>query len=209
VNLLTAPPTRPVMLHTDDGVVIPVDASRWHVAADAADESVLDRVTGSVLDIGSGPGRIVTALASRGHHALGIDICHQAVEQANRSHALSVVADVFGHVPCGGHWGTALLLDGNVGIGGDPHALLSRVQDLVCRDGRLIVETEVHDAPRTGRRVRVAHGDDMSDWFNWTVVSRTDLQSYAHRSGWQITETWTSQDRTFSLLELGRRPCPG
>ncbi len=188
--------------------MIPVDASRWHRAADAADESVLDRVIGSVLDIGSGPGRIVTALASRGHHTLGIDVCHHAVAQANRSHALSVVADVFGHVPRSGSWGTALLLDGNVGIGGDPHALLTRVSNLVAPDGRLIVETEVADSPSAARRVRVAHGDDMSDWFSWTIVSRTALRSHAHHTGWQVSETWTSHDRSFTLLQPGSRPCP-
>jgi SAM-dependent methyltransferase len=208
-RLLTASPTHMVTLHTDDGYAVPIDATRWHRTPDRADESVLDRVVGSVLDIGSGPGRIVTALAARGHHALGIDINHQAVAHANRTRPLSVVADVFGHVPRFGSWHTALLLDGNLGIGGDVHALLTRVRDLVRPDGRLVVETATCDGPRTGRRARVVHGDQVSDWFDWAVVPLHDLTSQAPRAGWRLTETWTAQDRWFSVLEPDGRSCPG
>jgi len=208
-QLLTASPTQPVTLHTDDGHVLPVDATRWHRAADVADESVLDRVVGSVLDVGSGPGRIVAALAARGHDALGIDISHRAVAYANRSRARSVVADVFGPVPRGAEWSTALLLDGNVGIGGDVPALLSRVRDLVHPGGRLVVETANGDGPRGGRRARVVHGDHTSDWFDWTIASLNDVLSHAPRTGWRLAETWTSQDRSFCLLQSASRPCPG
>ncbi len=58
---------------------------------------------------------------------------------------------VFDRVPGAGRWRTALLLDGNIGIGGDPAALLRRVAELLRRDGTVLCEC---DAPGGG----VAHG---------------------------------------------------
>jgi len=40
---------------------------------------------------------------------------------------------VFDALPAEGRWHTALLADGNVGIGGDPIRLLSRLRGLIAR----------------------------------------------------------------------------
>ena len=48
--------------------------------------------------------------------------------------------DVFGPLPGEGRWDTALLADGNIGIGGDPVALLARVRELLAPEGRVVVD---------------------------------------------------------------------
>jgi hypothetical protein len=45
-------------------------------------------------------------------------------------------------LPGEGRWGTALLLDGNVGIGGDVPGLLCRCRDLVGPGGLIICEVD-------------------------------------------------------------------
>lgn len=71
------------------------------------------------------------ALAAWGVMALGIDIMPSAVRLARRRGALVLERSVFEHVPGKGLWGSALLLDGNVGIGGDASALLARLSTLL------------------------------------------------------------------------------
>ena len=53
-------------LHTAAGEIVELDVARWLAGADDADDTVLDRCTGPVLDIGCGPGRFVSSLNARG-----------------------------------------------------------------------------------------------------------------------------------------------
>ena len=55
-----------------DGTAIALALHRWLGPLTAADEAVLDRTSGPVLDVGCGPGRHVLALAHRGRLALGV-----------------------------------------------------------------------------------------------------------------------------------------
>ena len=101
--------------------------TRWAARADAGDAAVLAHCTGPTLDIGCGPGRMSEHLAARGIGVLGIDIVPEAVEQTRARGASALHRDVFDHLPGEGRWVCALLADGNIGIGGDPVALLRRV----------------------------------------------------------------------------------
>ena len=104
---------------------------RWLGPLTAADTAVLDRTRGPVLDVGCGPGRHVLALARRGRLALGVDVAPAAVRVARLRGAPAIEACVFERIPGAGTWGSALLLDGNIGIGGAPVALLARLRELL------------------------------------------------------------------------------
>lgn len=117
----------PLFLRRKDGWLLPLDVERWCAEADAADLSALRRSEGPVIDIGCGPGRLVAALAARGHRALGIDVSEAAIGRTQRIGGPALRRSVFEPLPGEGRWGTALLIDGNIGIGGDPQALLRRV----------------------------------------------------------------------------------
>ena len=84
-----------------------------------ADELFAARCEGPVLDIGCGPGRFVEALASRGIPVLGVDISRSAVDQTSRRGVCALFRDINDRLPGEGRWGTVLLVDGNIGIGGD------------------------------------------------------------------------------------------
>src|SRR4051812_49744005 len=115
----------PLVCRDEDGFATHLPLARWLGPIAAADERVLARAVGPVLDVGCGAGRHVCALARRGVLALGLDVSPVAVRLARERGATAVEGSIFDRVP--GHWASALLLDGNVGIGGRPAALLRRV----------------------------------------------------------------------------------
>ncbi|MPY40040.1 class I SAM-dependent methyltransferase [Streptomyces phyllanthi] len=181
--------------------LIALDVERWCAAPDAADTSVLRRCAGPVLDVGCGPGRLVAALAARGVPALGVDVSPAAVALTRRHGGAALRRSVFDRLPREGRWGTILLMDGNVGIGGDPVALLARLRDLVRPGGRLLAEAADDDVDqRLTVRVEDAHGRHGRP-FPWARVGATGLLHAADSTGWILTGRW-SADRTF--VELHR-----
>ncbi|CAN5189266.1 class I SAM-dependent methyltransferase [soil metagenome] len=167
---------------------------------DAGDSAALESAVGPVIDIGCGPGRFVHAAIMAGHLTLGIDISQTAVRIAQEQGLPVLCRSVFHDLPGEGTWGTALLIDGNIGIGGDPEALLRRCADLVRPDdGRVLVETHIDPT-----RDRVFDGvlvDDLqreSLPFPWAEVGAGALQSYAELAGLRLCREWTANARTFA-----------
>ena len=76
-----------LVLRAADGRALPLPVSRWCGPPDAADEALLRRCSGPVLDVGCGPGRLTVALTERGIPALGVDISRAAVTQARQAGA--------------------------------------------------------------------------------------------------------------------------
>jgi SAM-dependent methyltransferase len=151
--------------------------------------------------VGCGPGRHLAALARRGVPALGIDPSPAACAVA-RAHGVIVVrGSVFGPVPAAGEWRTALLLDGNLGIGGVPTRLLRCVTRLVRHGGAIIVEL---DRPGDGvrrARVRLQCGDVCSAPFPWAFVSADAIDGLAARAGLLVTDRLVAGGRWFARLE--------
>jgi SAM-dependent methyltransferase len=190
-----------VVLRDEAGGVQTLPLDVWLGPAGAVDERVLDRARGPVLDVGCGPGRHVHALARRGVLAVGIDVSPTAVALARRRGATVLEASIFDRVPGAGRWRTALLLDGNVGIGGRPEALLRRLAELLCASGTVLVELE---APGTGMltgRVRIEHGARIGEWFAWARVGVDALDRPANAAGLRVTGRWHDSGRWFAELE--------
>lgn len=205
----------PLFLRRSDGWLLPLEVERWCSEAGAADLSALHRCEGPVLDIGCGPGRLVAELVALGHRALGIDVSEAAVARTRRIGGSALLRSVFDPLPEEGRWGTLLLVDGNIGIGGDPAALLGRAADLLGAGGLLIAETSPLDIDE---RVQVRLVDGLrapvqgaaavpeAQPFPWARIGTPALLRYAEACGWRPAGQWSAEGRAFVSLRRPRHP---
>lgn len=171
------------VLRAADGATIELDVGRWRTDPDPHEVALLEGVDDPLLDIGCGPGRVVRALAASGRLVLGIDPAPSAAAEAARGGVPVLQRSVFSALPGEGRWGTALLMDGNVGIGGDPVALLSRCRELIRPGGRVVAEVEGPGTETVPLTVRVEAGGRAGPWFRWAVVGVDAWPSLAVQAG--------------------------
>ncbi len=181
--------TRPLALHS------------WDRPVDAADEAVLAHCLGPTIDIGCGPGRMSAHLARQGRLVLGVDVVRDAVTQAVERGATALHRDVFAPLPGEGRWRTALLADGNIGIGGDPVALLRRIAGVIAEDGRAVVDLS---PPGTGLEtgwVRLETERGTSRPLQWAWVGADEIAGLAAEAGLSLVGTYDHDGRWFAVLE--------
>ncbi len=153
-----------------------------------------------MLDVGCGPGRHLQALARRGIFGLGVDLSPVAVELACGGGANAIVGSIFDDVPGTGRWRSALLLDGNIGIGGRLTRLLRRVNTLLVADGRTLVELAPPHASTIETLARLEGPSSVSDWFPWAEASASDIDAVAAQAGMRVVHDWSDHGRHFALL---------
>lgn len=193
----------PLFLRRGDGWLLPLEVERWCSGPDEADLTVLARCRGTVLDVGCGPGRLVGELAARGRTVLGIDVSPEAVARTAATGGQALRRSVFEPLPGEGRWGTVLLLDGNLGIGGEPQALLRRLAAVLAPDGVLIAETAPVDVDESAhvRLVRDARpGAPAGTAFPWARLGTPALLRHATRLGWLPAGQWSVGGRCFAAL---------
>ncbi len=183
----------------DEGPV-PLPVNTWRGRADASDRAVLSYCVGNTLDVGCGPGRMSARLIQNGHCVLGIDVVPEAVRQARERGVPALRRDVFAPLPGEGRWDTVLLADGNIGIGGDPVALLARAVELVAPDGRVVVDLA---PPGAGLRtdsltIRTARASTRT--FRWSTVSADAVGSVAAAAGLPVCRVHAVARRWFAVL---------
>lgn len=192
-----------------DGRTVPSlsEVDRWRAPADAVDRLALSRCEGPVLDVGCGPGRIVTALAERGIPALGVDISAQAVLLTTNRGAPALRRPVQEPLPGEGRWGSVLLMDGNIGIGGAPGELLRRCAELVRPDGLVLVEVDPDDHLDDSAPI-VLHSDGgrRSRPLPWARLGSRAVLRHALTANLLATEDWRAEGRAF--LAFRRSPTP-
>lgn len=184
-----------------DNNSFPLRLGRYLGPADLTDRGLLDDLRGPVLDVGCGPGRHLQVLASRGVFALGVDLSREAVQLAVQRGGRAIVGDIFDEVPGPGWWRSALLLDGNIGIGGSPRRLLARLRALLHPAGELLVELDPPHADVSSTLVRLETEQEVSAWFPWARVAAPTIDAVAHAAGFRTQMPWTAEDRWFARLQ--------
>jgi len=190
----------PLLVRMSDGPSVPLSLGRYLGPADRADRELLDHVAGPVLDVGCGPGRHLHALAARGIFALGVDLSPAAVELAVGRGGRAIVGDVFDELPGGRAWRTVLLLDGNIGIGGAPARLLSRLADVLEPDGEILVELDAPEVATRRLEARLEGRGQVSAWFPWARVGAPQIGAVADAAALRVADAWSAHRRWFARL---------
>jgi SAM-dependent methyltransferase len=198
----TSGPAGP-LVRFEDGLSVPFPVGRYAGPPDLLDHELLDGVQGPVLDVGCGPGRHLRALRDRGVAAMGIDLSPVAVALARRGGARALVGDVFdAEVPGAGAWRTALLLDGNIGIGGEPVRLLRRLRAVLDLEGVVLVELAPPGSATRAARARIELAGERSGWFAWARVDADEIDSVAGAAMMTVEMDWACGERWFARLRF-------
>ena len=96
-----------------------------------------------------------------------------------------------------------LLVDGNVGIGGDPIRLLGRVAALLAPGGVAIVEAEERTVTRIGS-ARLHTDGAPGPWFPWAWVAARDLPGLAREAGLELDRWERPEGRWMARLRPSR-----
>jgi SAM-dependent methyltransferase len=179
----------------------PLPTNAWLALAGPADRAVLAHCQGPTVDIGCGPGRMTEALALAGHSVLGIDVVPEAVRQTRSRGVPALRRSVFDPLPGEGRWETALLADGNIGIGGDPVALLERARELLAPGGRVVVDVAPWGTGVVTRHVMLETSHGRSGEFPWTAVGADAVQAVAYAAGLGRATTHRYDDRWWAVVE--------
>lgn len=170
------------------------------VSVGPADQIVLARCEPPVLVVGCGPGRMVQALQESGQPALGIDISAVAVEASRTRGGMVLRARVEDPLPAEGRWGTVLLVDGNVGFGGDVPALLSRCRELVTPGGLILCEVDPTPTRHDNDEVMLQGGTGSLAPLPWSRVGSLALGMVAAQLDLLVAEEWSVAGRVFVAL---------
>jgi SAM-dependent methyltransferase len=158
------------------------------------------------MDLGCGPGRHAEYLHRAGLRVLGVDASATAVALTRSRGVDTVCADALGPLPTGDHgWDGIVLLDGNIGIGGDPLLLLCRIRDLLAPNGRVLVELDASGASDRFQAV-LDDGQAASATFPWARLSHgVALDAAACAADLRLADSWTQHGQAFVVLRSGRR----
>jgi SAM-dependent methyltransferase len=192
-------------LRHDDGRVHRLPVHSWlggHGSDQHFDRAVVDLCEGPTIDLGCGPGRLVTHLVQRGIPALGVDQSETAVRLARRNGAPVLLRDLFDPLPGTGRWETVLLADGNVGLGGDPWRVLRRAAELLSATGRCVAEFETGLVGVRSSWVRLESSHSIGPWFRWASVGVDYAAALAEEVGLALLKIHPIGDRVVATLAL-------
>jgi hypothetical protein len=109
-------------------------------------------------------------------------------------------------LPAEGRWGTALLMDSNVGMGGDVAVLLARCMQLVMPGGLIICEVdespERHEVHHVVLRTQHAFSHPLA----WAQIGTVALIEVARSLDLVLMEEWTAGGRAFVALRSLHAP---
>ena len=175
-------------------------------------------VTGKVLDIGCGAGRVGLYLQIIGHEVVGIDLAEGAIEASRRMGLSSAYVmsasdlkfedDVFD---------TVILFGNNFGVAGDEEQIVKMLHQLhkfTAPDAKILASTinvlltedpehlKYHQMNREkGRppgliRLRVKYKDMVGEWGDLWQATPDEMKMLAEKGGWQLHEILQIEDQS-------------
>ena len=148
---------------------------------------------------------MIVALNRSGRSALGVDMSAAAVDASMTRGGLALHRRISDPLPAEGRWGTALLVDSNIGMGGDLEALLRRCYDLIGARGLVICEVDPTPDRDEVHQVVLSSDRLTSSPLPWGRIGARTLARVAGTLGLMVTEEWSAGGRIFVTLRKSRR----
>lgn len=206
---------RPVIeiIERDDGLINGAPAAHYLDGPELwqpHDHRALERVSGAVLDIGVGAGRIALVLQERGVPVTGLDVSPGALRVCRERGVRELVcATVDQHAGAGAGYDTFLLMGNNLGLieGRERAAGFLAALAALARPGAQIIAhgtdpygttDPVHRGyhehnRRRGRlagqlRLRLRYRDLSTTWFDYLVCSARELADLVAGTPWRLVD---------------------
>ncbi|QGN07357.1 methyltransferase domain-containing protein [Halorhabdus sp. CBA1104] len=216
------------MIERDDGFVAPSSGPATYFSEydewGADEQTALGHLQGSVLDVGCGAGRHALYAQRQGHDVTGIDVSPGAVE-VSRARGLECVEqcdvaeveDAF----AADTFETVLMLGTNFGLVGTAETapdVLGALATVTTDRGRILAQSrDPHDTDEPhhreyhafnrerGRlpgalRMRTRYKTYATPWFDYLLVSPTEMDHVLEATGWTRTETWEGDDGLYTAM---------
>ena len=200
-------------IEREDGRVETLQVSDYIIPFDEWSELerlAVKHMSGKVLDIGCGAGRVGLYLQILGHEVVGIDLAEGAIEASRRmglskvyvmsASELTFEDDIFD---------TVVLFGNNFGVAGDETEIVKMLQQLhrfTAPDAKIIASTvdvsktddpehlkyqqmnEERGRPRGLIRLRVKYKDIVGEWGELWQATPEEMKMLAEKGGWQLDE---------------------
>jgi SAM-dependent methyltransferase len=214
------------IIERDDGMIAVSGGPRAYFSEypdwSRTSKEALTWVRGRVLDLGCGAGRVALHLQDAGHEVVGIDVSPGALEVARRRGVKDTrLLSVTRVDPSLGTFDTIVMFGNNLGLlGNEKRArwLLRRFHRVTGSEGRIVAEAvdpykteeEEHLAyHRSNRergrmagqvRVRVRYRRARSDWFDWLLVSKEELEGLLEGTGWYLGRALSDESPVYYAI---------
>lgn len=198
------------LVSSDDGKEFPLDLSFYFSAEPEEPEvQVLSRVSGRILDLGCGCGRIVKYLQDKGLDVTGLDIDPIAVEVAKKRGCRQVHTGSLVNLDQYRPFDTILLLNRTLcamGTVDQIASVLTRCRECSASNAQIIFDSIevrkdlVHPSPGIMEdTLRFKYNGRVGQPFVRTYFSNFVARDLTARTGWECVETLTRDDRFWMI----------
>jgi cyclopropane fatty-acyl-phospholipid synthase-like methyltransferase len=192
------------------------------------EKKAIKHARGRVLDIGPGAGRHALYLQEKGHEVVGLDNSPLALEVCKQRGLKNTICMPFSKIHSGlGVFDTVIMMGNNFGLFGSykgARRLLKKLRGMTSKKGRIITVTnDVYqtDIPENlsyqaynrecGRmsgqiKMRVRYRKYASPWFDYLMVSKTEMEDVLEGTGWEVAKYINSETPVYAtVLEKKKR----
>ncbi len=176
-----------------------------------AERQAIRLVTGRVLDVGCGAGRVALHLQQRGVEVVGLDASPLALQAATNRGVREVWCRPLERLGSSvASFDSLVMFGNNFGLFATPEGARRRLGEWARRtrpSTRIFVESTsayFGGAPSMDRRYyrhnverglppgharfRYHYGGEVGPWFDWLFVSRTELREIVRGTGWRVRD---------------------